>query len=84
MPRIIFTSRYIQRAGKGQIRNLVKYMATRPNAEKLKTSVKAEVTKNQKKWIEDQVRQQPELKELFEYGDYSCYSGYRDYKSWKL
>ncbi len=52
MPRIIFTSRYLRSAGAGQVKNLLNYMATRPNAERLPASQSTEATKKQKEWIE--------------------------------
>ncbi len=70
MPRIIFTSRYIQNAGAGQARNLLEYMATRPNAEKIPVSQSGKATKKQNGWIEKEVKRQPTLKSLFEYEDY--------------
>ena len=70
MPRIIFTSRYLHGAGAGQVKNLLNYMATRPNAERLPASQSAEATKKQKEWIEKEIKKQPHLKGLFEYEDY--------------
>ena len=51
MPGIIFTSRYIRNAGAGQVKNLLNYMATRPNAEKLSVAEVMEPTKRQREWI---------------------------------
>ena len=48
MPGIIFTSRYIRNAGAGQVKNLLNYMATRPNAEKLSVAEVMEPTKRQR------------------------------------
>lgn len=70
MPRIIFTSRYISNAGAGQVKNLLNYMATRPNAEKFSTAEAMESTKRQREWIEKEIKKQPSLKDLFEYEDY--------------
>ncbi len=70
MPRIIFTSRYIQNAGSGQARNLLNYMATRPNAEKVSVAEAMEPTKRQKEWIAKEIKKQPALKSFFEYEDY--------------
>lgn len=70
MPGIIFTSRYLRNAGAGQVKNLLNYMATRPNAEKLPNLQSGEVTKKQKEWIEKEIKKQPTLKSLFEYEDY--------------
>ena len=71
-PRIIFTSRYIKNAGKGQLRNLLHYMANRENAEGLELSPQATATQNQKQWIAAQLRRQPKLQQL---------SGYEIYRS---
>ena len=70
MPRIIFTSRYIKNAGKGQVRNLLNYMATRENAEGLETRPQSAITKNQEQWIAAQLKNQPELKQLAAYEQY--------------
>ncbi len=70
MPRIIFTSRYLRSAGAGQVKNLLNYMAVRPNAESLPANQSSEVTKKQKEWIDTELKKQPELKNLFEYEDY--------------
>lgn len=70
MPRIIFTSRYLRNAGAGQVKNLLNYMATRPNAERFSEAQSGEVTKKQKDWIEAQLEKQPDLKNLLEYRDY--------------
>ena len=70
MPGIIFTSRYLRNAGAGQVKNLLNYMATRPNAEKLPDPQSGEATKKQKDWIEKEIKKQPGLKSLFEYEDY--------------
>ena len=52
MPRIIFTSRYLRNAGAGQVKNLLNYMATRPNAEKIPISQSSKATKKQREWID--------------------------------
>ena len=70
MPGIIFTSRYIRNAGAGQVKNLLNYMATRPNAEKLSVAEVMEPTKRQREWIAKEIKKQPGLKSLFEYEDY--------------
>lgn len=70
MPGIIFTSRYIRNAGAGQVKNLLNYMATRPNAEKFPDPQSGEATKRQKDWIEKEIKKQPGIKNLFEYEDY--------------
>ncbi len=70
MPGIIFTSRYLRNAGVGQVKNLLNYMATRPNAEKLPDPQSGEVTKRQKDWIEKEIKKQHGIKSLFEYEDY--------------
>ena len=55
MPKIIFTSRYITGAKPGQVKNLLNYMATRPNAEKFSAAKPAEATEKQKEGIENYV-----------------------------
>lgn len=70
MPRIIFTSRYLRNAGAGQVKNLLKYMATRPNAEKLSVAEAMEPTKRQREWIAKEIKKQHGIKSLFEYEDY--------------
>ena len=70
MPRIIFTSRYLRGAGVGQVKNLLNYMATRPNAEKIPISQSSKATKKQREWIEKEIKRQPHLMGLFEYEDY--------------
>lgn len=69
MARIIFTSRFLKGASKKQIKNLVNYMATRPGVEKLKSNT-SPATENQKKFIEEQLKTFPDIKESFEYEDY--------------
>ena len=64
MPGIIFTSRYLRSAGAGQVKNLLNYMAVRPNAESLPANQSSEVTKKQKEWIDTELKKQPELKNL--------------------
>ena len=70
MPKIIFTSRYITGAKPGQVKNLLNYMATRPNAEKFSAAEPAEATVKQKEWIEKELQKSPGLKNLHEYQDY--------------
>ena len=70
MPKIIFTSRYITSAKPGQVKNLLNYMATRPNAEMFSAAEPAEATVKQKEWIAKELQKSPGLKNLHEYQDY--------------
>lgn len=69
MSRIIFTSRYIKAGTKKQLKNLINYMATRPGVELNKNDKRA-ATDRQKKFIEEQVKLIPDIKDSFEYEDY--------------
>lgn len=72
MPRIIFISRYLKNAGKGKVKNYVKYIATRPHAEKFSMEDMEAATEKQIQWIEKELKKNPELKERcqFIYEDY--------------
>ena len=70
MPKIIFTSRFIKGGGHGK--NLVNYMATRDGVE-LPQVINGErpATANQRKLIDNVLRELPQTAELFEYEDYA-------------
>lgn len=72
MPGLVFTPRYLKMKKPAQIRNYVKYIATRPNAESFVLDHPAEATEKQKEWIEKEIKMNPELKSTccFEYEDY--------------
>lgn len=73
MPRIVFTPRYLKMQKPSQVKNYVKYVATRPNAEKFEVDQsQTEATEHQKKWIEKELKAHKELKE-------SCEQEYEDY-----
>ena len=52
MAKIIFTARYVKNISPGQMKNYVKYIATRPNSEKYSRPLSAEVSEIQSDWIE--------------------------------
>ena len=73
MPRLVFTPRYLKMKKQTQVKNYVKYVATRPNAEKFEVDLsREEATEHQKKWIEQELKVHSELKE-------SCQQEYEDY-----
>ena len=73
MPRLVFTPRYLKMQKPSQVKNYVKYVATRPNAEKFEVDQsQTEATEHQKKWIEKELKAHGELKE-------SCEQEYEDY-----
>lgn len=50
MPRLVFTPRYLKMQKPSQVKNYVKYVATRPNAEKFEVNrSQTEATEHQKK-----------------------------------
>ena len=73
MSRLVFTPRYLKMQKPSQVKNYVKYVATRPNAEKFEVDQsQTEATEHQKKWIEKELKAHKELKE-------SCEQEYEDY-----
>lgn len=73
MPRLVFTPRYLKMQKPSQVKNYVKYVATRPNSEKFEANQsQTEATEHQKKWIEKELKAHGELKE-------SCEQEYEDY-----
>ncbi|MBE5076362.1 MobP3 family relaxase [Anaerotignum lactatifermentans] len=73
MPRLVFTPRYLKMQKPSQVKNYVKYVATRPNAEKFEVDQsQTEATEYQKKWIEKELKAHGELKE-------SCEREYENY-----
>lgn len=73
MPRLVFTPRYLKMQKPSQVKNYVKYVATRPNAEKFESDQsQREATEHQKKWIEKELKAHKELKE-------NCEQEYEDY-----
>lgn len=66
-----FTSRYLKDAPPAQLENYVRYIRTREGVEKIDESKKnLPATVNQKKLIQQQLRDVPEAKEALEYEDY--------------
>ena len=63
MAKIIFTARYVKNISKGQIKNYVKYIATRPNSEKYSQTILDEVSELQSNWIAKELKKSPKLKE---------------------
>ena len=52
MPRLVFTPRYLKMQKPSQVKNYVKYVATRPNAEKFEANQsQTEATEHQKIWV---------------------------------
>ena len=73
MPRFILSLRYLKMKKPSQVKNYVKYVATRPNAEKFEVNQsQREATEHQKRWIEKELKAHKELKE-------SCEQEYEDY-----
>ena len=73
MPRLVFTPRYLKNKKPSAIKNYVKYIATRPNAENYNVNVlNNNATKNQKDWIEKELNKYPSLKEIYQQ-EYECY-----------
>ena len=73
MPRLVFTPRYLKMQKPSQVKNYVKYVATRPNSEKFEVNQsQTEATKHQKRWIEKELKAHKELRE-------SCEQEYEDY-----
>lgn len=73
MPRLVFTPRYLKMQKPSQVKNYVKYVATRPNSEKFEVNQsQTEATEHQKKWIKKELKAHKELKE-------SCEQEYEDY-----
>ncbi len=71
MPRIIVTSRYLKRGSKKNLKNYVKYIATREGSVQIPNMNKsAPATKNQQELISSLLNDFPDSKELFEYEDY--------------
>ena len=63
MVKIIFTARYVKNISKGQMKNYVKYIATRPNAERYAQPISDEVSALQREWIAKELKKTPKLKE---------------------
>lgn len=73
MPRFILSLRYLKMQKPSQVKNYVKYVATRPNSEKFEANQsQTEATEHQKKWIKKEMKAHGELKE-------SCEQEYEDY-----
>ncbi len=71
MPKIIVTSRYLKCGSKKNLKNYVKYVATREGAVAMKNiDENAPATKNQQELISSLLNDFPDSKELFEYEDY--------------
>ena len=68
MLRLVFTPRYLKNKKPSAIRNYVKYIATRPNAENYNVNVlNNKATESQKDWIEKELNKYPELKSMYQY-----------------
>ena len=65
MAKIIFTARYVKNISPGQMKNYVKYIATRPNSEKYSRPLSAEVSEIQSDWIAKEFKKSPRLKKEF-------------------
>lgn len=63
MAKIIFTARYVKNISKGQMKNYVKYIATRPNAERYSQPISHEVSTLQREWIVKEMKKSLKLKE---------------------
>lgn len=63
MAKIIFTARYVKNISKGQMKNYVKYIATRPNAERYAQPISGEVSTLQREWISKELKKSLKLKE---------------------
>ena len=73
MPRFILSLRYLKMKKPSQVKNYVKYVATRSNAERFEVNQsQREATEHQKKWIEKELKAHKELRE-------SCEQEYEDY-----
>ena len=71
MPRIIVTSRYLKSEKKKNVRNYVKYIATRPGAvTKDIPNENKQVTDKQKELIETMLKDFPDSQTMYEYDDY--------------
>ncbi len=71
MPKIIFTSRYLQDAPPEQLENYVRYISTREGVEKMEGSRDSLLsTAQQKDLIRQIVRDFPSAKEMLEYTDF--------------
>ena len=71
MPKIIFTSHYMQDAPPAQLANYVKYIGTREGVEKIDESkLELPATINQKNLIKQLIRDIPSAKDMLEYNDY--------------
>lgn len=72
MPRIIFTSRYLNPSkSKKQMKNYVNYIATRSGVEKISfPKTQQSPTLKQKDWIKEQISLSPQYKESLAYEDY--------------
>ncbi len=67
MPRIIVTSRYLKRGSKKNLKNYVKYIATREGSVQIPNMNKsAPATKNQQELISSLLNDFPDSKELFD------------------
>lgn len=56
MAKIIFTARYVKNISKGQMKNYVKYIATRQNAERYAQPISDEVSALQREWIAKELK----------------------------
>ena len=73
MPRLVFTPRYLKNKKPSAIKNYVKYIATRPNAENYNVNVlNNKATESQKDWIEKELNKYPELKSMYQYKSYQA------------
>lgn len=71
MPKIIFTSRYLQDAPLAQLENYVRYVSTREGVEKVEgRRQNLPATMQQKDLIRQIVRDIPSAKEMLEYADF--------------
>lgn len=73
MPRFILSLRYLKMKKPSQVKNYVRYVATRPNAEKFEVNQsQREATEHQKRWIEKELKAHKELRESCEQ-EYECF-----------
>lgn len=71
MPKIIFTSRYLRDAPPSQLENYVRYIGTRDGVEKIDESkLQQPATLQQKKFINQLIRDIPQAKKMLEYTDF--------------
>ena len=63
MAKIILTARYVKNISPGQMKNYVKYIATRPNSEKYSHPLSTDVSEFQSDWITKELKKSPRLKE---------------------